>query len=494
MSEGGWQDAVQSAGAPAEPFDDGNHRPHAGRGRAVFLGILAMMVAGTVTVVALRDGERSPAKDLARVRDFVADARTGRFEGTSLSQSGEGAEEPGYTSIDVSRLEGSFETPGRMHYIEDSGEYLDEVLQVPGAVYFRNAETRAELQAEPWVYHRAPEGEDAESAEAPTGLDEAGAMAVDAASDFTSTFAGPFDVSEVLGRMGTVQRESSGVLEAKTTMRELLPPEAVEAIEQEAAELEAQIPPEETAEGGIQGEIEIESYGMDAGFLDDPITIRLAHADDGRLDEMVVTTEGGEGEDRTVDTTTIRYSAWGHPVQLHAPPAAAVDPTPSIDEEDLAGFAAFTPLAPATPPPGTILRSATVSEEDEEFESCSSVDLDYAPPPPEDEEPGWHSYAPYLRISLMPASCRWAGGPTRVPEGDGPTEMVAVGPYQARVDSSRFGGPPEGESVLHFHFTAGDVVVDVDTTLPKEQAVATLATLAPLDLAAQPIQRVDVPS
>lgn len=80
------------------------------------------MVVAAITVVALRDRDRSPAEDLAQVREFVAEARTGGFEGTSCSESGYGADEPGYTSIDVSRLEGSFQTPGKMHYIEDVGD------------------------------------------------------------------------------------------------------------------------------------------------------------------------------------------------------------------------------------------------------------------------------------------------------------------------------------------------------------------------------------
>lgn len=62
-------------------------------------------------------------------------------------------------------------------------------------------------------------------------------------------------------------------------------------------------------EGGVVGELEI--YGSDAEFVDDPITIRVVHAADGRLDEMVVTTDSGEGEDAAFTDFT--------PLAPHAP-------------------------------------------------------------------------------------------------------------------------------------------------------------------------------
>ena len=125
---------------------------------------------------------------------------------------------------------------------------------------------------------------------------------------------------------------------------------------------------------------------------------------------------------------------------------------------------------------------------------CPMVDLDYGPPRPENEEPGWHGYTPTLRISLMAASCSEGESYLEFSEEDaGPAETVRVGPYQATVRSVRIPAPDDMQ-MLNIRFTAGDVVVDADTTLPREQALAALATLAPLDLASQPIERVEVPT
>ena len=194
---------------------------------------------------ALADKGRSPAEDLAQVREFVAGAGTARFEGTSRSEWGEGTDEPGNTSIDVTRIEGSFQTPDRMHSIEDSGDYFDEVLMLPGAAYLRNADSRAGLEAEPWVYHPVPGDAEEPPVEMTTDLDAAGGVALGAASGFMGTFAAPFELDQVLTRVDGVRRVSPGVLEANTTMRELLPPEQVAAIEKSMAEMQAQLEAEE---------------------------------------------------------------------------------------------------------------------------------------------------------------------------------------------------------------------------------------------------------
>jgi hypothetical protein len=465
---------VSQQQGPADPIvepDEGGDGAGGRRNRwnrvALWCALAGVTVA-VVAVVALREPARSPAEELGRIREFVASAGTGRFEGTSRSEWGEGPDEPGSTSIDVSRLEGSFHLPERMRFLEDDGDFLYESIVVDDAAYSRSAESRAELEAEPWAYEKVPgERPGWSGAVVSEGIDEAGAAALSTASDVFSAFGAPFDLSELLGRLGGVRRVSSGVLEASLTARDLFPPEVVEAIEWDRAEEE-----------------------IDTSFLDDPVTIRLVHADDGRLDEMVITTESHDGDERTVDRSTVRFSGWGQPVQIAAPWRGEVDVTPGVDEEDLAAFRAFPLLAPKSPPAGMELESAYVMEEDPEVESCASVDLAYGTesPPEADAE-----VAPFLRLSLVDRSC-----PSSDEEGAFfgsavPAETVRVGPYEAQL--RRLPAPPRdaGPPLLDIRLATDRVIVDAQTNLPQDQAVAALASLGPLDLASQPVARSEPP-
>jgi hypothetical protein len=344
---------------------------------------LAGVVVAVVAVVAVRKPARSPADELARIREFVAAAGTGRFEGTSRSQSGEGPEEPGSTSIDVARIEGSFELPHRIRFLEDAGDYVSESILVDRAAYSRSGESRAEVEAAPWAYAEVPGERPAWSVGGWTshGVDEAGAAALSTAYDVFAAFGGPFDLGQLLRRLGGVRRVSPGVLETTMTVRDFFPPEVVQAIERDSAEEE-----------------------IEADFLDDPVTIRLVHAEDGRLDELVVTAESDDGEERTVDRDSLRFSGWGEPVQIAAPSRAEVDATPGIDEEDLAAFRAFPILAPKPPPAGMLLESASISEEEAEIESCTSVELGYGTPSPPDAE-GDDEVGRFLHLSLVDRSC-----------------------------------------------------------------------------------------
>lgn len=459
---------------PADPIvepDEGGNGAGGRRkrwSRVALWCALAGVTVAVVAVVALREPARSPAEELGRIREFVASAGTGRFEGTSRSEWGEGPEKPGSTSIDVSRLEGSFHLPGRMRFLEDDGDFLYESIVVDDAAYSRSADSRAELEAEPWTYEAVPgEGPRSSVAILGEGIDEESAAALSTASDVLGAFGTPFDPSELLGRLGGVRWVSSGVLEASVTARDLFPPEVVEAIERDSAEEE-----------------------IDTAFLDDPVVIRLVHADDGQLDEMVITAESHDGEERTVDRTTLRFSGWGQPVQIAAPSRGEVDVTPGVDEEDLAAFREFPLLAPKSPPAGMVLESAYVQEEDPEIESCPSVDLAYgteSPPGPDAE------VASFLRLSLVDRSCPSSDEEAAFFGSAVPAETVRIGPYEAQL--RRLPAPPRdaGPPLLDVRLTTDRVVVDAQTNLPQDQAVAALASMGPLDLASQPVARSEPP-
>lgn len=470
--------------APVEPDEAGGGagRKHTRWQRVALWCTLAGVVAAVVAVVALREPARSPSEELARIREFVASAGSGRFEGASRSQSGEGPDEPGSTSIDVSRVEGSFQLPQRMRFLEDAGDYLYESIVVDRAAYFRSAESRAELLAEPWEYEELPADRRAWAVGATgEGIDEAGVAALMNASGVLAAFGAPFDLGEVLDRLDAVRRVSSGVLEASLTVRDFFPPEVVEAIERESAEANAEASDEDA--GGVEFH--------PADFLDDPVTIRLLHADHGRLDEMEITTESDDGEERTVDRSSLRFSGWGEPVEIAAPPLAEVDATPGIDEEDLASFRAFPILAPKSPPAGMVLESASISEEDPEIESCTSVELGYGTPSPSDAEDKDED-ATYLHLSLADRSCPGLDEEVDL-FGAGRTETVRIGPYEAQIRRLPTTPGNDVPRLLDVRLVTDRVVVEVSTNLPQDQVVAALSTLAPLDLASQPVARSEPP-
>jgi hypothetical protein len=456
------------------------------RGRLALWAALMVVMGGVGAAVVLRDPPRSPEEDLALVRDFVDGAGTARFEGTARSEYGSGPDEPGSTSIDVTRVEGSFALPGRLHSLEDSGGYVFESIVLPTGSYFRSADGRAELDGEPWSYGPPADGggESVALAVAAGEFGPGAAEALSAASGVLGAFGAPFDLAHVLGRLGEVRRVSPGVLEASVPLRHFLPAELVEAVEREAAEAAAD---EEAGSGDDE-----EWVGSADDILDGTVTVRLTHAPDGRLDELEVTTVTGEGEDRSSDRSTLRFSGWGEPVVVEAPDPASVDPTPGIDEEDLAEFRAFPVVAPADPPAGMFLEYATVTDEDAEEETCASAELSYgtrAPDgaPEDDEAPA------FLRVTVVSAACPWADGMGSFFGDTSEATPVTVGAHRGELRELRFPGEAYDEGMVNLRFTVDGVTVSVDSDLPSEQVVATMATVGPLDVAAQPVVRSDPP-
>ena len=468
---------------PAEEAGD----PRTRRGRAALWAALAAVVLGAVAVVVLRDPPRLPEEDLALVRDFVDGARTARFEGTARSEYGSGPDEPGSTSIDVTRIEGSFALPDRVHSVEDSGAYAFESIQLPTGSYFRSAEGRSELGGESWSYE--PPADEGWSAVAPAvaagDFGPGAAEALSAASGVLGAFGPAFDLVEVLDRLDGVRRVSPGVLEASLPLRRFLPAELVEAVERQAAEAEAE------EEADPEGDEEWVASVDDV--LDGTVTVRLTHAPDGRLDGLEVTTVAGEGEERSSDRSTLRFSGWGDPVAVDAPDRASVDPTPGIDEEDLAAFRAFPVLAPATPPAGMVLEYATVTEEDAEEETCAAAELSYGSRAPDGEPEDDEAVPAFLRVTVRSAACPWADETGPFFGGSGDAVPVQVGPHPGELRELRFPGEGPAEAMVNLQFTVDGVTVSVDSDLPGEQVVAAMATVAPLDVDAQPVVRSDPP-
>ena len=464
--------------AEAEELHGQGQRPSR-RGRVALWCALIAVVVGAVTVIALRDTSRTPAEDLARVRDFVGAAGTGHFAGETRSESGQGGDEPGSTSIDIARIHGRFVLPDRMQFVEDAGDYHTEGILLGAHSYFRSGESDDELRTSPWVYERLPDPAENLDATSLSGLDQAGAAAVSTASGLFGAFGTPFDLENLLARLDGVRRVSPGVLEAQPLARDFLADELVAAIEKEAAEIKKQFEEEDT------GEFSADDF--DISFLDEPVVIRLVHAPDGRLDQMVITLEDGTGEDRSAETSTLRFSRWGEPVTIERPGLSDVDLTPGIDEEKLAS-ATFTVLAPAAPPAGFLLGQASVQDEDLDEDQCAGAQFWYEPA--DDGTSFADGEFRYFNVSITPTSCPAADeGQGGLFGTEGVESSVRIGAWQAELRTITYGDSTE----IYVRFTAGDVVVESSSSLPEDQIVAALATLAPLDLAGQPVRRHEPP-
>jgi hypothetical protein len=467
------------------------------RGRIVLRCTLTAVIAGAVAVVVLRNPARTPEQDLARVRDFVTAAATGRFEGTSRSEYGSGGDAPGSTSIDISSVEGSFDVPDRVHALDESGDYATETITLRTGTYVRDAETKAGLHDEPWVYYEATEESTIWEATGPA----AGAISpagLNGASGVLGALGAPFDLSELLGRLGDdVRRVSPGELEATVRLRDLLSADIVDEIERSMAEMKAQADAEAaTDDSRLEEDVDLElSSDFDTGFLDDPVVFRLLHASDGRLDELTVTIESGEGDDRSVERDALTFTDWGEPVRIDAPDPSQIDDTPGIDEEELASFAAFPVLAPRSLPDGFLLRTAT-TEPMHETEGCEYADLEYGPGPADDGDDvrAEDGRPPFLDLQLRAASCDSENRVRYYGADEGPTEAVDVAGHPAQLgQSDDFGFGDARQTLLHVGFTVGATAIDAYSNLPRERLLATLATLGPLDLAAQPIDRLPPP-
>jgi hypothetical protein len=130
-----------------------------------------------------------------------------------------------------------------------------------------------------------------------------------------------------------------------------------------------------------------------------------------------------------------------------APSADQLDPTPDIDEEELAAFADTPLVAPAAPPVGTQLRSVLVLPAERTLEGCPQVQLVYADGADVDN----------LVVFLLPQTCALAYDDT---------------PYD-----QTYGGLPsrfDGYEVLF-----GTTVVQLDGTLREPEFEVVAESLQP---------------
>jgi len=179
-----------------------------------------------------------------------------------------------------------------------------------------------------------------------------------------------------------------------------------------------------------------------------------------RLDLSGTAQEGG----RATAVVDYRFSRWGLPVTISVPSAGALDPTPGIEEEDIANYDKASLLQPAGIPTGWALTGAEVLPAKDTAEGCDQVELDY-------EDPN-NAEAAYLTLYELPVGC----ADKEVPDG---ARAFAAGPARGWVQVDK-------EQGVSAQILLGTTAVQADTDLPPEELAKVLEHMVGLDFKVKP--------
>jgi hypothetical protein len=403
----------------------------------------------------------SPARDLARMQAFVTEAGSARMTATSVSEQRDGTNELGSIYKDTSRMTGSIVLPDRSQWLEEDGTSAYETVVVPGGVYFRGADSREELAGEQWVYEEAPKDDAAPQLH--PDMMRAGAVA---------------------GAMGA--------------------PDLIDLLEAASA-------PTRVGPHTIKAAIDVaklhwfEATPDDADVKPPTMSVELTSTSEGRLDRMVLRMEGtgfgfdDEEEGHFTDTTDMRFTDWGASITIAAPDPATVDPTPGVDEDDIAAFTAMPLYGLRRLPTGYELGMATVltSEKDADVENgdCPEVDLSYGNPAEQEaaeaamasaseEEMDAFEWPATIEVVLTPAACE----SYEMLEGGDPITLGGRRGTILRATAT------DEDYATSIEFVVGTTRVLLQSDGPEAAVVAAASDLVPLDLTTQPVHHEPPPA
>lgn len=381
--------------------------------RRTLLGVavaIAAVLAGDAAALVAGQGEVDAATLLARTTAFVRHNRSVHFEGgVRLEERLGRRRDVGSFSVTRLALEGDAHFSGRAHFTIDYGDNHAELIVLGLRVWSRQAERLGRLDDQKWS-RADPGAEDRRS-----GVVRPGRRADGDPGQPQQLLR----LLELGRRPHRVHRPGDGT----TFAVELDPGKAFGA------------------------------FGEDV----DEATLEVTVDDDGRTPLRAVLRVLGREADLAVD---YRLSSWGERVAITAPALADVDPTPGIDEEEVAAFDEVPLLQPRGIPAGWELDVAAVVEG--EGAECDRVDLDYIDPA--SDRTG------YLYLHQMAVACR-----TDPDEGWQP---FAAGRY--------LGYFLLDDGQLSAELVAGETLLQVETDLSPDELATVLAHLRPLDLTVAP--------
>jgi hypothetical protein len=436
-------------------------------------GAIALLFAVSVLGLVLRSGSEADAgAELAGVRSFLQSATTVRFEARIEDAEHPPEDGPGQTFTTVEEMGGELVMPDRFHAISDDGDLVSEMIVIGPDWYSREGDDRALLAKERWV--KSTDADLGGSAiQMTAGVSGIGDMAYTALSNSWLNPLGPSDLRALVAGLEHPTRLSEGVLRAEMTL------------------------PAGPMRGGW--------FGYAPNTIQPPpppkASAELTSGPGGRLDRLVITvTQAGTADmDSSRTTADLHFRDWGGPIQVDAPGAGQIDPTPEFDEEAIAAVTAFEVLAPASLPPNLRLASGYHEPADTDDETCESVSLQWIDPIAAQRrsqqissvleaaraagrEPDFEAMdeammaAPEsdVDLSFSAASCEDVFA-----EEDG--EPIAVGGVTGSI-ARPTGDFPSGTSIT---FQRGRTRIQVHSGMSEAELVKLVARLVPFDMAKQ---------
>lgn len=401
----------------------------------------ALLVVGVAAAVVQQSNQRTPEDDLRRALAFVQEHKTARFTATFVDEYGSDLDGDeggvGEHTTSRSRGEGVLSLPyeSRTRLFEHG--YVTDTIVVRDGVYSRQAETGDDIDAQAWSYFAWEEGAE-ELAAVPDEIpvDEAAEFV---ASQVMAALGGPLEVVTAMQRIEDLERVSGRVVRGTLDPKVVLPERLEEAM------------PDDVFDRVTFG-------------------VELTTGGGGRLDRIRLEMIDRDPDEPSRWTVDVALSRWGDPVDLAIPAPATLDRTPGIAEDDVRAFAASLPAyAPANLPAGWHLEWASITEADEELETCRALDLGYVGPGDTD----------FLDVTISEASC-----PFNVMTGK-PGDIVDASDEYASPPVAG-GAPPDVHNV---YVDRGATRVElVASGLDRATLAAMVKALVPLDLSKQPIE------
>ena len=379
---------------------------------AVLFTAVGLTAAG-LTVLLTRDDEATPQELLEAARTSADAAKNVSFTGRLRIES-EDPEEGG-SFIDRVTIKGSARLPNNARYTVEGSGFASEVIALGEVFYTRDAEKASDLEAKKWA--ETDLGED----DARSGVirDEGGA--------------GEADLADPVGLLRTLHAATDPVLVRRS---------------KQSTTIRATVDPKRAYSADLAGEVT-------------SATIELTLRDEKQIDRAVLTAKGDGGS----VTADYEFADWGKPVDVAAPSRADLDPTPGLEEEDIAAYKRAKLYQPRGIPAGWVLDAAGVLPREVTVEDCEQVEIDYIDP--DDPDAG------YLTLYQLPKSC----ADLDAPRGSQP---FRAGRYLGFVEEDAGGALAQ--------IVVGETVVQAETDLPVDGLARILADLIPLDLAVEPIE------
>jgi hypothetical protein len=381
---------------------------------ALLFVVVAVLATG-VTVLVTRDDEASPDELLEAARSHAAEAGHVAFSGRLRIES-EDPEGGSGSYVDRVTIRGQARLPDHARYTVEGRGYASEVIALGDLFYTRDAEKVEDLAAKKW-------------AETDLGREDERSGVIRDEEGVQQT-----DLADPVGLLGTLRAASRPVLVRRNDR---------------TATIRATVDPSK-------------AYSEEAASGVTSVSIELTLADEERIDRAVLTAKG-EGGSVIAD---YQFNDWGKGVQIAAPAPDDRDPTPGLEEEDIAEYGKRTKLyQPRGVPAGWILESAGVLPKQATVEGCDQVEIDYTDP--DDPDAG------YLYLYLLPKSC----ADLDAPRGSRP---FTAGRYAGYIEEDPSGALAQ--------IVVGDTVVQAETDLPSDGLARILADLIPLNLAIEPVE------